>query len=227
MTAGIKFDWHKAYGASDVPSSVRSVAYVVWDYTDAHGNGAHPGIDRIVASTGLSKRQALRNLAENVARGWLGQLSSGSNAGKAGSASEYRLTYPDGHAKQVSSVSPALADQVSSVSPAGPDQVTSVTKPGVISVTPTDPLTTTAVVRTEKPEPLPDHWAPNDAHRRDALKRNHDVDALALKFRNWAVQKNERLRDWDMRFSMWIADEKQRPQAVPRSGNAGGRLWQE
>lgn len=85
----------------------------------------------------------------------------------------------------------------------------------------------TAVGRTEKPEPLPDHWAPNEAHRREALKRNLDVDAMALKFRNWAVQNNVRLRDWELRFTSWIADEKPRTQAVQTVGNAGGRLWQE
>ncbi|NKV30736.1 hypothetical protein GS921_13385 [Rhodococcus hoagii] len=228
MTAGIKFEWHKAYGASDVPSSVRSVAYVVWDYTDAYGNGAHPGIDRIVASTGLSKRQALRNLAENVARGWLGQVVSGAKSGKAGIASEYRLTYPDGHDSPVSPVSPGAGSPVSSMTP-GPDSpVSPVSKPGVTSVTPTDPPTTsTAAARTAKPEPLPDDWQPNAKHQEQAQKKCLDLDAVAAYFKSYVIEHDWVRKDWDRAFESWLAREKSKPQVVPRSGNAGGRLWQE
>lgn len=223
MTDGIKFKWHKAYGQSDVPSSVRSVAYVVWDYTDAQGNKGYPGIDRITASTGLSQRQALRNLADNVKRGWLGQVSSGARSGKAGIASEYRLTYPAGHRNSVSPVSPAPDIPVSRASPAEGNPVSSMTKPGVTSVTPTQPSTSAAS------GPIPDDWEPNKEHREQATRAGHNIDAVAAKFRSWAIERDIRLKSWDARFTAWIHVERApKPQAGTTSGRSpSGRYWQE
>lgn len=83
--------------------------------------------------------------------------------------------------------------------------------------------------------PIPDDWEPNQGHREQALKGGHNIDAVAAGFKSWAVQKNERLRDWDLRFTAWLHKElPPKAQTGARAGSYGaktgtykGRVWQE
>ncbi|WP_280760307.1 helix-turn-helix domain-containing protein [Prescottella agglutinans] len=77
------------------------------------------------------------------------------------------------------------------------------------------------------PAPIPDDWQPNVKHREQAQKRCLDVEAVAAYFKSYVIEHDWKRKDWDRAFESWLARENPKPQAVPRSGNAGGRLWQE
>ena len=94
-----KLMWHEAYGRSDVPAPVRGVGYAIWDETDEKGENAGPGVQKLSEWTLLSARSVMRHLAENVERGWLEQVSTGSRSGN----SVYQLAMPAGaHGKPAS-----------------------------------------------------------------------------------------------------------------------------
>ncbi|MFM1724041.1 helix-turn-helix domain-containing protein [Rhodococcus sp. PAM 2766] len=77
------------------------------------------------------------------------------------------------------------------------------------------------------PAPFPDDWEPNSKHREQAKKRCLDLEAVAAYFKSYVVEHDWARKDWDMAFESWLAREIPKPHAVPTSGNAGGRLWQE
>jgi len=56
-----------------------------------------------------------------------------------------------------------------------------------------------------KPErPLPDGWHPNEAHKRHAAAERINLDFQAERFKNWALAKDARYRDWDRAFNNWL-----------------------
>lgn len=95
-----KFNWHKAFGKSDVPSHIRPIGYIIWDYTNERGEQAFPGNEIIAQSTGLNKKTVERGLTFLREAGWLFRVSKGSNSGRKAMNSVYRLSYPAGYSEQ-------------------------------------------------------------------------------------------------------------------------------
>lgn len=95
-----KFHWHKAFGKSDVPSHIRPIGYIIWDYTNERGEQAFPGNEIIAQSTGLNKKTVERGLTFLRDAGWLFRVSTGSNSGRKAMNSVYRLSYPAGYSEQ-------------------------------------------------------------------------------------------------------------------------------
>ena len=56
--------------------------------------------------------------------------------------------------------------------------------------------------------PLPDDWAPTEAHRILAAERGIDCDLEAEKMRDWAAAKGETGKDWDARFRNWLRNAR-------------------
>lgn len=52
--------------------------------------------------------------------------------------------------------------------------------------------------------PLPDDWAPTDAHRALATERGVDCDLEASKMRDWAAAEGKTGKDWNARFRLWL-----------------------
>lgn len=95
-----QFHWHKAFGKSDVPSHIRPIGYIIWDYTNERGEQAFPGNEIIAQSTGLNKKTVERGLTFLREAGWLFRVSKGSNSGRKAMNSVYRLSYPAGYSEQ-------------------------------------------------------------------------------------------------------------------------------
>lgn len=56
-----------------------------------------------------------------------------------------------------------------------------------------------------KPEtPLPENWAPNEAHTKYAKTEGVNLTFQADRFTNWAKSKDARYRDWDAAFRNWL-----------------------
>lgn len=92
-----KFHWSKAFSRSDVPSVARAVAYVIYNHAGGDGKKSHPGMEALMVDTGLSESAVGRHLKIITGSGWVHQVSSGSNSGRAARASVYDLTYPPGY----------------------------------------------------------------------------------------------------------------------------------
>lgn len=69
----------------------------------------------------------------------------------------------------------------------------------------TDPdLEAATADRAKTKKPLPDSWAPHDAHRAKALHLGIDLDLEAEKFRNHAGTVDRRCVDWNKAFFNWL-----------------------
>lgn len=53
--------------------------------------------------------------------------------------------------------------------------------------------------------PLPEGWAPTDAHRALATESGLNVETEARKFRDHAKMTGRLGKDWDAGFRMWLA----------------------
>lgn len=62
--------------------------------------------------------------------------------------------------------------------------------------------------RAKRATPLPDDWAPTEAHRILATERGIDCDLEAEKMRDWAAAKGETGKDWDARFRNWLRNAR-------------------
>lgn len=86
---------------------------------------------------------------------------------------------------------------------------------------PARPDPSPSVPTRRRPErPIPDEWAPNDAHKAYASKKNISLDFQVERFRNHAQANDRRARDWDAAFRNWLL------KAEPSKTATSNALWE-
>jgi hypothetical protein len=147
--------WDQAYNRNGDAPLPREVVNVIRTYMNNHTLEGWVKAETLADHTGLKVRQVRRQIAANVAAGWLEITASGNSSGLANS---YRLTYPKG----------VIDDTVHSAKGVIEDtlRVSCRAEKGVMDDTPTTPLTSpgTSPKRSTSPEKgvmddtLPDPW---------------------------------------------------------------------
>ena len=85
------FDWQRLIRGSGLRTSVRAVAWAMSLYAAPNGNRAWPGIDRLIADTGLSRATVQRHLSTLRAAGYLRVVKQGDRYRH--HSDEYQLTW--------------------------------------------------------------------------------------------------------------------------------------
>ncbi|BBX04318.1 hypothetical protein BST36_17370 [Mycolicibacterium moriokaense] len=83
--------WDKAYNRNGDPKLPRTVVNVIRTYMDNHTLTGFVKQETLAEATGLTVRGVRKQIAANVAAGWLEIVSVGNSSGK---ATDYRLTIP-------------------------------------------------------------------------------------------------------------------------------------
>lgn len=172
-------------------------------------------VDELGHRLGVDKRTAERHLAVALTSGWLEQTERGSSRGR---ASAFRLTFgatenpggkildPPGRSATTDSFDGSSGESIGSTT----DRIV-----GSLPTELSDQLLTTTTHKNirspeptatpdgQPPQPLPEHWTPNTAHRRNAAQLDQDADQLADDFRSRMTR--QRRRDWDATFGAFIA----------------------
>lgn len=88
-----RFEWERIVRRIDVPASVKLTALILASYADTStGMRTHPGLKRLTAVTGTSRRTVIRSLEVLRDLGLIERTFHASRSG--GKADEYRLTVP-------------------------------------------------------------------------------------------------------------------------------------
>ena len=85
--------WDQAYNRNGDPKLPRAVANVIRTYMNNHSLTGYVKAETLAKHTGLQVRGVRKQIAANVAAGWLEIVESGHSGRK---ANVYRLTYPKG-----------------------------------------------------------------------------------------------------------------------------------
>lgn len=85
-------EWDQAYNRNGDPKLPRTVVNVIRTYMDNHSLTGFVKQETLAEATGLSVRGVRKQIAANVAAGWLEIEELGNSSGK---ATVYRLRYPE------------------------------------------------------------------------------------------------------------------------------------
>lgn len=83
-------EWDQAYNRNGDPKLPRAVVNVIRTYMDNRTLTGWVGAEKLAQATGLTERGVRKQLAANVAAGWLEITEQG----RFGKVNSYRLTYP-------------------------------------------------------------------------------------------------------------------------------------
>lgn len=95
MSKRLKFEWHKAVSAAELPDITKLLAFAVWDFTDQHGGNAHPGNELLAQTTGRSIVTIKRHLSTLRENGWLVRVEESNSRGNRRFADVYQLAIPN------------------------------------------------------------------------------------------------------------------------------------
>jgi hypothetical protein len=106
MASGQKLTWYKQLRGADLTPTQDWLLTLLSTYTNEHGGNAHPGIDRLMADSGLSKSQVHRTLRELEGKGAIAVVQKGGGrlSGSAlGAATVYCILIPRQRSNSVES----------------------------------------------------------------------------------------------------------------------------
>ncbi|MBN3459851.1 hypothetical protein JNN96_38140 [Mycobacterium sp. DSM 3803] len=129
--------WDQAYNRNGDPKLPRAVVNVIRTYMDNDTLTGFVKAETLARDTGLQVRGVRKQIAANVAAGWLKVVESGNSSGK---ANTYRLTYPKG-VLQDTVPSEATNQRVSHRTPLESEGCPTGPVKGVLQDTPTSPRT--------------------------------------------------------------------------------------
>ena len=90
-----RFEWERLIRELDLPLTVKCAAYALATYVNGDGSNAHPGIQRLMTATGMSRSSVLRALSCLEQEGFVIVRSQGGAKGvPRGNASVYELSTP-------------------------------------------------------------------------------------------------------------------------------------
>jgi Helix-turn-helix domain len=89
-----KLAYLKDLRGHNMPSTAYRVLVAVFNYTDASGQGAHPGQRRLAEDTGIKERRVRDHLRWLTEHGYLIEVSRGHGSGGHGVATVYALNLP-------------------------------------------------------------------------------------------------------------------------------------
>ena len=100
--AGFKFEWQRAFMASDLPPMTRLVLFALCAHMDPDGGTCYPSIERLAECTGLAIRAVKAHTRKAVDSGWIERWTRQANGetltGRAAQGwrhYQYRATLPE------------------------------------------------------------------------------------------------------------------------------------
>jgi hypothetical protein len=89
-----KLDWLKSLRGADLTPAEFRIIVLLTSYSNADRENAHPGVERLVADSGLSTRTVQYSLKSLVAKGAIAVTQDGGNQTFKGAATVYQILTP-------------------------------------------------------------------------------------------------------------------------------------